>query len=74
MYKLTESINQAINQCKETGAGDYIYLNDTNNTKISFDWEEWEVDNNYDIITIYIYQNNIIQFTFQVEETKILRD
>lgn len=70
MYKFVNSINEAIDQCKWNGNGE-VKLNDEEKTTISAEWEEMENDNNYDVITIYIYQNGIINFRYQIEETKV---
>jgi len=70
MYKLTESINKAIKQCLDSGNGE-ICLLDEEKTVIFADWEQWEHDNNYDVVSISIYQAGISKFNYQVEETKI---
>lgn len=70
MYELTESINNAIKQCLDRGNGE-VYLLDEEKTVIYADWEQWEHDNNYDVVSISIYQAGINKFNYQVEETKI---
>lgn len=70
MYKFVNFINEAIDKCKQNGNGE-IKLHDEEKTVISAEWEEMENDNSYDIITIYIYQNGIIVFRYQIEETKV---
>jgi hypothetical protein len=75
MNKLSQAINNAILQCQLSGSCSGIRLYDSNDTCISAEWEEWEVDSGYDVITIYVYQEGgIIKFNYQVEETKILKD
>lgn len=70
MYKLTESINRAIKQCLDSGNGE-ICLLDEEKTVIYADWEQWEHDNNYDVVAVSIYQAGTNKFNYQVEETKI---
>jgi len=70
MYKLTESINNAIKQCLDRGNGE-ICLLDEEKTVIFADWEQWEKDNSFDVVSISIYQAGTNKFTYQVEETKI---
>ena len=71
-YKILESIKSAIVSCKLNGSSEKIKLYDNYNTIISAEWEEWEVDSGYDVVTIYVYQNDIIEFRFQIEETKVI--
>lgn len=70
MYKLTESINKAIKQCLDCGNGE-ICLLDEEKTVIFADWEQWEKDNSFAVVSISIYQADINKFNYQVEETKI---
>ena len=67
MNKLSEAIEQATQECIRTGSEE-IKLND--NISIMATWESWEKDNNFDVIGIYIYENGIIKFYYQLEETK----
>ena len=67
MNKLSLAIEECINECKESGNG-YIELKE--NT-IKAEWEEWELDFKHDVITVYIYQNNVVKFRYQLEETKM---
>lgn len=69
MYKFTNFINEAINQCKQNGNAN-IYLHDAENTIICAEWEESEIITGHDIITIYFYQNDRIMFRMEIEETK----
>ena len=70
MYKLTDSINKVIKQCLDYGSGEVCLL-DGEKTVIFAEWEQWEDNNNYDVISISIYQAGINKFNYQVEETKI---
>lgn len=67
MNNLSEAIEQAKNDCIETGNGD-IRIDDQ--ITIQAEWEEWEQNNSYDVVTIYIYDENIIKIRYQLEETK----
>ena len=69
--QLVKSISSAINKCIENGSCSGINLMDANNTTISAEWETWEVDSGYDVVAIYFYQDGIITFYYQVEETKV---
>jgi len=73
-YQITKAIYEAIKSCEINGVCSGIKLHDLHHTKISADWEVWEVDNYYDVITVYIYQNDVIKFNYQVPETKIKGD
>lgn len=69
MFKFTKSIEEAVKQCQEFG-GSTINLNDENKTWVNTEWEPFDNDNNYDVVTVYIGQNGIIRFKYQIEETK----
>ena len=68
MNKLSLVIEEAIQEALITGKRT-IKLN--NNITIEAEWEEWEQNSNYDVIAIYIIENGIIKFTYQIEDTKI---
>lgn len=68
LYNISHSIEKSIEQCLVAGSSEII-VND--NTIIQSTWEEWDKDSNYDMVTIYIYEDNVIKFRYQVEETKI---
>ena len=68
MYSISNSINKSIEQCLTNGDSEII-VND--NTIIQSTWEEWDKDSNYDMVTIYIYEDSVIKFRYQVEETKM---
>jgi len=70
MYKISNSINEAIRQCLDFG-NSKICLLDKEKTVIFAEWEQWEQDNNYDVVSISIYQGGINKFNYQVEETKV---
>ena len=67
MNKLSKAIEQATQECIRTGSGE-MELN--NNISVGATWESWEEDNNFDVIGIYIYENGVIKFYYQLEETK----
>lgn len=71
--KLTQAIEQAIQQCKDNGNGE-VCLMDTEKTVIYSEWTAWEVDEGYDVIEIQFYQAGIFKFSYQVEETKVLAE
>lgn len=67
MNKLSKAIEQAKKDCFYDGNGD-IRIDDQ--ITIRSEWEEWEFDDKYDVITIYIYDSNIVKIRYQLEETK----
>ena len=67
MNELSKAIEQATQECIRTGSGE-MELN--NNISVGATWESWEEDNNFDVIGIYIYENGVIKFYYQLEETK----
>jgi hypothetical protein len=71
MYKLTESINKVIEDCKAVGNG-RIELWDNKETVIYAEWEAWKINHDYDVITLYVYEFGVCKFNYQIEETKIL--
>ena len=75
MNKLSLAIEECVNDCKESGDG-YIELNDKENTIIIAEWESEndKSDCMYDVITVYIKQNHVIKFRYQLEETKVWCD
>lgn len=73
MYKLTKSINQAVQECLEIGPST-INLEDTDNTIINTYWEPFKQDEKYDVVTVYISQNGLDLFNYQIEETKVLSE
>lgn len=62
MNKLSKAIEQAKNDCLQCGSGEV----ELDNIKIYATWEDWEEDNNFDVVTIYISNSNI---RYQLEET-----
>lgn len=68
LYNISHSIEKSIDQCLVAGSSK-IDVDD--NTTIQSTWEEYDEDGNYDMVTIYIYENNVIKFRYQVKETKI---
>ena len=67
MNKLSESIEQATQECIDTGSGK-VEVDD--NIKIYAEWEEYENNYNYDVVTIHIVENGICKFKYQLKETK----
>ena len=71
MNNLSLAIEECVNDCKVSGSG-YVLLKDgVNETFIQANWEDFELDFKYDVITVYIYQNEVIKFKYQIEETKV---
>ena len=66
MNKLSEAIEQAKQDCLITGSSE-IKLN--HDIKICAEWSTWEEDENYDVIEIIIFDNNVIKIVYQLEET-----
>ena len=68
MYKITKAIEKVIEDIKQTGNGS-VKIDDI--LSIEGSWEMWDEDEDHDIITIYIYERDIIAFRYQVVETLI---
>ena len=66
MNKLSKAIEQAKNDCLQYGSGEV----ELDNIKIYATWEDWDKNNNYDVVTIYISHS---KFRYQLEETKTKR-
>lgn len=67
MNKLSEAIEQAKQNCITFGNDD-IRIDDQ--ITIIAEWEEWDKNNNYDTVTIYIYDSNIVKIRYQLEDTR----
>mgnify|MGYP000954773976 CR=1 FL=1 len=67
MNELSEAIEQAKQDCLLTGGGEVKINNDI---AVVATWEDWDKNNNYDVVTIYISHS---KFRYQLEETKIKR-
>ena len=68
MNKLSEVIEQATQECIRTGSGE-MELN--NNISVGATWESWEENDSFDTIGIYIYENGVIKFYYQLKEILI---
>lgn len=66
MNTLSEAIEKAVKGCKEFGAGQ----EKLGDIEIHAAWEEVGA---YDVITVYIYENDIIKFDYELEETAVLK-
>ena len=74
MYKFSEKINEAIQQCVDNGSCSGINLMDEEKTCIMAEWVSIVAKQNYDIVEIYISQSGYIKFSFKIEETKIFTE
>ena len=70
MYQneLSKAINQAVISCMDNGRGEEDCGFDD---KVCAEWESWDCDENYDVITIYIFQDNIMRLRYQDANTKL---
>jgi uncharacterized protein YlxW (UPF0749 family) len=68
MNELSKAIQQVIDDCKSFGAGQIII---NNKTVITATWQRWEINCMSDVITICVYQDDIIKFKWQDESTTI---
>lgn len=68
MNKLSKAIEQAKKDCLDTGNGD-IRIDDQ--ITVVAEWEEWKDNDKFDVVTIYIYDENIVKIRYQLEETKM---
>jgi hypothetical protein len=65
---LSESINEVIEQCIINGSGKKPV---NENLYLSAQWEELEDNNDFDVVTVYFYYDNIIVMTWQERKTMI---
>jgi len=70
MNKLSEAIQEAVAECLETG-NSYIEVDKI--VDVSAEWESWDLNEIYDIVTVYIYENRLIKFRYQIVETRTSR-
>lgn len=74
-YEIVRAINEAIIHCKEWGSANIKIEKEGRMTiTIGADWDEWECEENWDAITISIWEDNRLKFVYQVEETKVRND
>lgn len=71
MNKLGKAVNDAVIECMNNGSGN-VKMNDEITVKT--EWETWEEDERYDVITIYVYQNGIDRLCYQDADTKVEND
>ena len=65
--KLSQAINEAIQDTKNNSNAE-VRVSD--NIVIGAEWETYEGCPTYDVVGIYIYEDDIIKFSYQMEETK----
>ena len=66
MNKLSGAIEQAKQECLQVGSGE-VKISD--NISVGATWETWEENDSFDVVGIYIYENGVIKFYYQLEET-----
>lgn len=66
MNKLSKAIEWAVDECLQSGSG---HLEVDENIEISAEWVTWYENRNFDVVAIYIYENKVIKFSYQIEET-----
>lgn len=67
MYALSDTIKDAIENCVVYGSGD-ISLD---NLSVVTEWENWDECSDFDVVTVYIYENGVIKIRYQEQETKV---
>lgn len=69
MNELSRAINQVIEDTLAVGNGIAELTNSSASIKGA--WEEYEGCPNYDIIGISFYEDDVVKFKYQIEDTKI---
>jgi hypothetical protein len=69
LNELSKAIQEAIENCKDNGSS-IIKLFGANCITIRAEWEEYDFDNTFDVVTIYIKQHDVTKFRWQDKETK----
>jgi hypothetical protein len=70
---LTEGISKAVEYCFLLGKGQQE-LNDWEYTIIKANWETWEQNADYDVINVKIYQKGEMKLSYQLKETKLMKE
>jgi len=66
--KLAEAINSAVIDCMNTGSG-VSKVKEHEHIEVLADWETWDKNSSYDVISVYIKENGIIKFNYQDDGT-----
>jgi hypothetical protein len=66
--KLAEKIIEAVENCNVSGAG-HVRIDE--HFDIRTEWEDWEEDSAYNVITIYIYRDGVNKLYYQDVSTLI---
>lgn len=64
-------VQRALEVCREAGRAQ-AYIDDK--TRVAVEWETWEADTRYDVMTIYLYTDGVIVFRYQDPDTSIEKD
>ena len=65
--KLSQAIDQAIQETINNGSAE---VRVDKNVVIGAEWETYEGCPDYDVVGLYFYEDDIIKFSYQAEETK----
>lgn len=68
MNSLSKAIQQAVEECLRNGNG----CSEANeDVTIESTWVSWHEDTSYDVVAVYIYDNEVLRFSYQLDETHI---
>ena len=60
-------IEEAVRDCVEFGSGS----EELDNVIISAVWESYSKDSNYDVVVVYIIEDGVVKFNYELDETKV---
>lgn len=64
---LSKIIEEAVRDCVEFGSG----YEELDNVIISAEWESYSKDSNYDVVVVYIIEDGVVKFNYELDETKV---
>ena len=67
MNILSKIIEEAVRDCVEFGRG----YEELDNVIISAEWESYSKDSNYDVVVVYIIEDGVVKFNYELDETKV---
>ena len=70
MNRLAEAIENAVRGCKEYGAG---HADAGNDLEVSTQWEVCELNDEWEVISINIYQSGVLKLSYQDIATQVTK-
>ena len=69
MYNLTSKINEAVQDCITNGSSQVVIDGKEHVIIINAEYEPMDGNKYHDIVTVYISEDGIDKFRYQIEET-----